>query len=403
MLGHSPMATVSVKQKTAPHPSRLSLRVLVGGMLGMAVAMGLGRFVFTPIIPLMQRDLGLTHGLAGWLAGLNYLGYLVGALLCSFFPQLVRHRLVGVGAVLAIIAGTALMALTQTTLEWGLLRLVAGIASALLFIIISVEVTTALGRRGHVHWIGLLYGGIGFGIVLGGSLVPLFDHGWGWQGAWIGSGLAAALLALVGVAIGRETRPVDAADAAPAPAGPAKLALWPLAAAYFCEGLGYIVSATFLVSIIAETEGLAFFAPYSWVAVGLAAIPSTLFWPWLARRFGVRCALLLAYGLQAAGIFVCIWADRVPSVLFAAVSFGATFLGIVALVMAEGGRRAPGSRQRVAAVLTACFGIGQILGPPIAGVLADLRQGFALPLLLAACTVLVGALLIAVDRSFHKP
>ncbi|MGE4579226.1 MAG: YbfB/YjiJ family MFS transporter [Desulfuromonadales bacterium] len=397
------MATTPAKQESVPDPARASLRVLLGGMLGMAVAMGLGRFVFTPIIPLMQRDLGLTHGLAGWLAGLNYLGYLIGALLCSFMPQLARNRLVGLSALLVTIIGTALMALAQTGLVWGLLRLAAGIASALLFIIISVEVAEALGRRGHLPWIGALYGGIGFGIALSGSLVPLFDWGWGWQGAWIGSGLIAALLALIGMAIRRETAPPEGANAVAPPAGRLNRTLWPLAAAYFCEGLGYIVSATFLVSIIAETDGLAFFAPYSWVAVGLAAIPSTLFWPWLARRFGARLALLLAYGLQAAGILVCIWAESVPTVLFAAVSFGGTFLGIVALVMAEGGRRAPGSQQRIAAVLTACFGIGQILGPPIAGVLADLRHGFALPLLLAAGTVLVGALFIAIDRSFQKP
>ena len=168
----SNMATTPARPKSTPHPARASLRVLLGGMLGMAVAMGLGRFVFTPIIPLMQRDLGLTHGLAGWLAGLNYLGYLIGALLCSFMPHLVRHRLVGLSALLVTIAGTALMALAQTGWEWGLLRLAAGIASAMLFIIISVEVAEALGRRGHIHWIGALYGGIGFGIAAPHAKIP---------------------------------------------------------------------------------------------------------------------------------------------------------------------------------------------------------------------------------------
>lgn len=73
---------------------RSVLYLLVGGMLGLIVAMGIGRFAFTPILPLMQRDLAMSNTLAGWLAGLNYLGYLVGAVLCSAVPRLLRSRLV---------------------------------------------------------------------------------------------------------------------------------------------------------------------------------------------------------------------------------------------------------------------------------------------------------------------
>ena len=68
--------------------------ILLGGILGMVVAMGIGRFAFTPILPLMQRDLAMSNTVAGWLAGLNYLGYLVGAILCSMTPQLLRSRLI---------------------------------------------------------------------------------------------------------------------------------------------------------------------------------------------------------------------------------------------------------------------------------------------------------------------
>lgn len=377
-----------------------SLFILLGGILGMVVAMGIGRFVFTPILPLMQRDLGLSHGAAGWLAGLNYLGYLIGALACSLAPDRCGHRFVGYAALPASIATTFLMGATESQWLWGLLRLGGGIASALLFILISAEVADALARRRHLQWFGALYGGVGLGIALSGSLVPLFDRMGGWQGAWFGSGILAVVLAGAGVALGRRRGEVPEHGTTGAGAQGSRKALWPLAIAYFCEGLGYVVTATFLVAIIAATPGLSEFAPYAWVAVGVAAIPSTLLWPRFARRFGTRFALLAAFGLQAAGILAGIGAESVVRVVFSAVSFGATFLGIVALVMAEGGRRSPSAQRRSAAVLTACFGIGQMLGPPLAGVLADLRDGFALPLFLAALTVCVGGIFIALDRGF---
>jgi MFS family permease len=86
----------------------------------------------------------------------------------------------------------------------------------------------------------------------------------------------------------------------------------------------------------------------------------------------------------------------------AAVSFGGTFLGIVTLVMTEGNRRAGHDGRRTAAILTVCFSVGQVIGPPLAGRMADLRGGFALPLLLAALSVTIGGILVALDTAGFK-
>ena len=378
-----------------------ALKVLVGGMLGMVVAMGIGRFVFTPILPLMQRDLGMSNTVAGWLAGLNYLGYLGGAIVCTVAPQLLRSQVIAGGALVLSLATTIFMGMTLSEFWWGVMRLGSGVASAILFIVISAEVGETLARRGYGHWFGTLYGGIGFGIALSGLIVPPLDKAGGWAAAWVGSGIIAVILAVVGMALGRKRVhiPVVVAERSEQTIGLRSIRL--LAAAYFFEGLGYIVTATFIVAIIAATPGLAAFAPYSWVAVGISAIPSTILWPHLARRIGYKQALLAAYALQIAGILVSRHATSIVEVMFAAISFGGTFLGIVALTLAEGNLRMGKEAGRAAAFLTASFSVGQMLGPIIAGRLADRQDGFALPLLLAAVSVALGGILIAADRRFQ--
>ena len=370
-------------------------------MLGLVVVMGIGRFAFTPILPLMQRDLGMSNTVAGWLAGLNYLGYLGGAVLCSCAPQLLRSRLLTGGSLLLSLATTLFMGFTISIFWWGLMRLVGGFASAVIFIVISAEVGEALTRRGYGHWVGALYGGVGLGIALSGVLVPQLDKVGGWSSSWIGMGLLATLLAVIGIALGRKRSLVQPITISATTHAVSFKSVRLLAVAYFFEGLGYIVTATFVVAIISVTPGLEAFAPYSWVAVGLAAVPSTILWPYLARRIGNRQALLAAYVLQAAGILVSVWADSIAEVIFAAITFGGTFLGIVAMTLAEGSQRMRGEGGRAAAFLTASFGVGQVLGPVLAGILADLQQGFTLPLVLAAACVALGGIFIAVDRQYQ--
>jgi predicted MFS family arabinose efflux permease len=396
------MNSQQVKAATATDPPhRSAVRVLIGGILGMMVAMGIGRFAFTPILPLMQRDLGISHSLAGGLASLNYVGYLAGALLCAVWPRILRSTLVNVTMLVICIASTLLMGMTTSPFLWGGLRLVAGVASALLFVVIAIEVSEVLVQSRHSRWSSALYGGIGLGIALSGAVVPLLDRCSGWRGAWLGMGGISVVLALAGVTVaGKRRGAVAVPDGVAMPAGGSLAGIVRLATAYLLEGVGYIVTATFLVTMITHTPGLAGFAPWSWVAVGLAAAPSTVLWQHTASRIGVRLALTLAYLLQAGGILLSINAASAVRAGLAAVIFGGTFLGVVALAMAEAGRRCGTEGRRAAAVMTACFGAGQVFGPSLAGFLADTHGGFALPLLLAGVVVAIGGLLVATDSRF---
>ena len=379
-----------------------AMRVLAGGVFVMMVAMGIGRFAFTPILPLMQRDLGISHILAGSLASLNYAGYLLGALLCAMLPSLLRNIFVNVGTLVASIATTLLMGLTVSPFSWGILRFIGGVASAMLFVVIAIEVSETLARSRLSRWNSVLFSGVGLGIALSGLLVPFLDRLGGWSAAWLGMGALAIVLAIAGIGLaGRGHGAVRVPYGAVHTAGTLK-GIGRLATVYFLEGVGYIVSATFLVTMIAHTPGLSGFAPWSWVAVGLAAAPSTILWQLAANRVGLRQILSLTYLLQALGIFLSINAATAVTSGVAAAIFGGTFMGITALAMAEGTRRAGAEGRRAAAIMTACFGAGQVVGPPLAGFLADQLGGFSLALFMAGTLVVIGGILVATDSNFSS-
>lgn len=378
--------------------NRKAVYVVVGGILGMIIAMGIGRFSFTPILPLMQRDLGISHSVAGWLATLNYLGYLFGAIGCFAVPQLIRSRSAAIIALLFCIATTIGMGCTVSVVWWGVMRCLAGAASAMLFIVIAAETSEILTRLGRGHWVGVVYGGVGVGIALSGIAVPWLDHLGPWDDVWISLGIIAVFLAMIAIPLAIDELSDHSVAAVPVGQPVSLVRLWMLVVAYFFEGLGYVVTATFLVTMIAQKPGFESLAFYSWVIVGVAAVPSTVLWPLLALRIGNQNVLLIAFGLQAFGILVSILSHTILGCMIAAVAFGGTFMGITAMVLSEGQSRINHDTKKATAVLTASFGVGQVLGPVLAGRLADLHNGFALPLFLATICILIGWLFIAFDR-----
>ena len=88
-------------------------RVLAAGVFSIMLTLGVARFAYTPLLPLMQQQAGLGVGEAGWLASINYVGYLCGALAASLISDLVlKDRLYRIGMV-AGVATTAMMGVSQ--------------------------------------------------------------------------------------------------------------------------------------------------------------------------------------------------------------------------------------------------------------------------------------------------
>ncbi|MFE4966208.1 YbfB/YjiJ family MFS transporter [Streptomyces sp. NPDC056660] len=356
----------------------------------LAAGMGVGRFVYTPILPLMQARAGLSAGAAANLATANYVGYLVGALAGTPAPALVRSRTVLRGSLLLLTATLAAMPLTHSTAVWGVLRLLAGAASALVFVVAVASLLHHL-RDHPAHLPGWAFGGVGAGIALSGLLVPALRSVADWRAAW----WAAAALAGVLAAASWNLRPEDAPTAAVSGSrATARTRRWfgALFVSYFLEGVGYIVAGTFLVAAIGQGSP-GWVGSGAWVLVGLAAVPSSALWARLGRRWSRPGLLLTALTVQAVGIALPAVTGSTAAALGSAVLFGATFLGVSTLALATGAHlRFP----RSVALLTAGYSVGQILGPLVVAPL--LRHGYHQALLLAAALVLAAAAAAAVLR-----
>ncbi len=370
--------------------------------------MGVGRFVYTPILPLMHAQAGLSVSAGATLATANYVGYLVGALAGISWPALLRSPTVLRGCLVSLSATLAAMPATHSVAAWIALRSLAGLTSALIFVI---AVSSLLGRlpEHRAHLTGWAFGGIGAGIAVSGALVLALRSVADWRWAWWAS--AALTVAFTAASWNLPLDAPPAAAPAPAPnlddhnvsSSETSLPSQPnprthrsfaaLFISYSLEGLGYIVAGTFLVAAI-EQSSPGWLGSGAWVLVGLAAVPSAAFWAWLSRRWSRPDVLASALVVQAVGIALPALVNGAAAALISAALFGATFLGVATVALATGAQlRFP----RSVALLTAGYSVGQILGPLVVTPL--LHHGYHRALLLAAAVVLAAATAAVALRS----
>ncbi len=363
--------------------------LLASGVATLALAMGFGRFAYTPLLPPMRADAGLTIALAGLVATANLAGYLVGALAASGSWARARRVATVRWSVAAVVVTTALMAVHDLPV-WLLARFAAGVASGLAFVLISSLVLDRAAADRRRHWPAVLYAGVGAGIALSGILVPPLVSLGGSRAGWLGLAVVAAVVAAVTLPWLHDVAPAPAAAAGPA-RPPARRALfWWLFAAYGGEGFGYVIPATFMVAIIAAAPSLARFAGLSWIVVGLVAMPSTVVWNEVGLRVGRPRALVVALAVQALGVVAPEYAPSALGAMLAAVTLGGTFMGITALGSALARELYPERSHTAIGALTVIFGVGQAVGPSVAAALT-VRTGTYAHALTASAVVLAAS------------
>ncbi len=369
----------------------------MGGLLCLAAVLGIGRFVFTPIVPLMMEDLAMSKSVAGLMASFNFAGYLIGALLASadlgFNPR--RRWLLASLALSAIT--TAGMGCTTSSVLFFLLRFLGGVASAFVMVLGSTLVLNGLVSAGQPRLAALHFAGVGTGITASAIAVSILTAlGGDWRSLWFASGLLA-LACLVAAAFLIPESHRDSQQPPSSTAG-ASGGFRKLLIAYGLFGFGYVVTSTFLVAIVRASEQAKSLEPFVWIAVGASAAPSILFWDLCARRIGIAQAFAAACVVEATGVVASVvWQSQI-GMLAAAIFLGGTFMGLTALGLIESRRRAPADPRRALALMVAAFGFGQILGPAFAGAVYDSTGSFFIPSIAAASALVAAAFLVLPSR-----
>jgi predicted MFS family arabinose efflux permease len=379
--------------KPAIHPPLL---FAVAGMIGMAVAMGIGRFVYTPILPGMMEELGLSASDAGLIASANYLGYLVGALLAAGGWAHGKERLVVMAGLGATAVLTALMGMTEAMAPFLVIRFLGGVASAFVMVFLTSIVFSHLAAAQRNDLQAMHFGGVGFGIAVSAGLMALLviDRA-GWTAGWFWSaGLAACGFLVVVLMIDEGPAGGGNGSVEREPKLPKNRSLAKIIVAYGLFGFGYVITATFLITIVRQHGGGRVFETMVWLVTGLTGAPSIWLWNSVGARIGLYAAYAVACLVEAVGVAASVSLGGNAGPLLGGFLLGLTFMAATALGLQAGRRLAPRSPRRLFALMTAAFGVGQILGPIVAGFLAQWSGSFFVPSITAAAVLVASAGLV---------
>ena len=376
----------SSAMRSTPARGPSATAVAVAGLTALAVAMGIGRFAFTPILPMMQEDAGVSIAEGGWLASANYLGYLLGAL--SVVAVRIRAARAIRGGLVTIGLATLGMGLQDSFAIWIALRALAGIASAWVLICVSAWCLARLEPVRRPLLDSTVFAGVGAGIALAGATCLAFMRVHASSArVWVVFGVVSLVLSVV-------IWPVfGAADRVPARRAPRRAFAWDreairLTVCYGAFGFGYIIPATFLPVMARQAIKDPAVFGLSWPMFGAAAVASTLLTTVVRRLVTNRRVWIASHLVMALGVALPVIWPGIVATMLAALCVGGTFM-VVTMVGMQEAREVAGARATgLMAAMTSAFALGQIAGPISVSFIHGAGGDFSAALLVA-CVALV--------------
>lgn len=332
------------------------------GAVALFVGLGIARFGYSPLIPALVHARWFTPGIADFLASVNLVGYLLGAIITGTW---LAHRPPAPWLRAAMLAAAG--SLAACALNWGFAwyavwRLLAGIAAGVLMVLAVPSILALVPARNRGVVGGLIFGGVGVGMIFSGEAIPALVR-LGLPAAW----LLLALLGFVLTAIVwrgwsvTAAAPADAAPPASHPQMPARkagaFAFALLFAAYCCNAIGFAPHSLFWVDFIARQLGRGLQAGgHDYLLFGVGVTFGPLAAGWLGDRFGVRRSLAVGMAIEALGLALPLWATTVAPLVVSSLLVGAAGMGATTLFAARTVElTAPARRTRAWGVMTLAF------------------------------------------------
>ncbi len=364
----------------------------IAAAIVLVVGMGFGRFAFTGLYPLMVADLQISVEGGSYAASANYAGYLIGALLAAALSGIPSRKLCTFATITTVIT-VGLLALPLPVWLIVTLRGFSGLCSAVSMVAASQWLIQ--DRRLH-GGAAALYSGVGIGILVSAEMIA-FGHVASLTShiIWFALAAAALILAIICVAMqaqAERSKPHQIQDqAAPDDDGPLLLGATRLVVIYGLAGLGYIITATYLPLLV--RSAFASVDPvHIWALFGLGAVPSCFLWHSLHQKWGTHRSLMANLAVQALGVILPVFHTPV-SYIVSALLVGGTFMGTVTIAMPAARKVAAKVRFNMLGIMTASYGVGQIIGPLMANAVYSRTASFDVSLVIAAMALLMAATL----------
>ncbi|OKP04797.1 YbfB/YjiJ family MFS transporter [Xenorhabdus eapokensis] len=391
-----------MKNQTVASGSRnyQSFQIALSGFFALVVAMGIGRFTFTPQVPLMIAESQLTLTSVGIVAAFNYLGYLAGSYDAMRAQRFVEYRLWS-GLWGAVII-TLLSALLDGPILHSIARFFIGWASGWTLVLVAAWSNDELAKLNRPGLSAAVFSGTGVGIFISGMLAIGIQS---WQmsaaSAWILYGVLALLFSIYVSRYlprsGELHRPQTAIQTL-SMTPEIKRLVW----CYSLAGFGYILPATFLSQMATERFPDSLFAQFVWPIFGGASVIGIMLGILLRHVATSQIRLAVTLWLQALGILIAEILPDIGGLMIGALLIGGGFMCVVQLALQYGRELAPDHARYMAGLLTTGYALGQLVGPMLSATSTWLTGKLEPALYIAFIGLLIAGLLVFYRTNTHR-
>ncbi len=387
--------------------------IVATGTLSIIACLGFGRFALGMLLPSMAASLKLSYSQIGFISTGNFVGYLIAVLFCGQIAGRIGSRRLIAAALVVIGASMALISRSGSFQAVLILYFITGLGSGASNVPIMGLITAWFDRTVRGRAAGFVVIGSGFAIIISGKLIPSVNRLMGpegWRTNWLILAGSVLIIAVIGYFLFRNRpdevglAPLGSEDKDPPPLhAPERQAvsiyrnktLHLLGAVYFLFGYTYVIYATFIVTTLVKERGLSeAIAGNFWSWVGFLSLFSGPIFGSLSDKLGRKAGLMIVFSFQMLA-YILVAAPLPPLFLYLSIGFYGIVAWSIPSIMVAAVSEYVGVDKALAAFgfITFIFGLGQITGPSVAGILAEKTGSFSSSFFMAAALAGIAILL----------